>query len=63
MGAAALMPLRSKIVKELEMYCEIVGDYIIQSFVDGIEYTVDIFVILMENQFISHQEKITSSSW
>ena len=42
-GSSSINAFKVKNRKELEMYCEIVGDYIIQSFVDGIEYTVDIF--------------------
>lgn len=42
-GSSSINAFKAEKQSELEIYCTFVEDYIIQPFVEGIEYTVDIF--------------------
>lgn len=42
-GSSSINAFKAGNYKELETYCDVIDGYIIQPFVEGIEYTVDIF--------------------
>ncbi|MCR5595062.1 MAG: ATP-grasp domain-containing protein, partial [Lachnospiraceae bacterium] len=42
-GSSSINAFKVKDRTELEIYARMIGDYVIQSFIDGTEYTVDIF--------------------
>ena len=51
-GSSSINAFKVENKEELSVYAEQVEDYIIQPFVEGREFTIDIFVTLREIQFI-----------
>lgn len=58
-GSSSINAYKVNNAEELKVYSGIVGDYIIQPFVEGTEYTVDIFCGFMGNPiFITPRERV-----
>lgn len=56
-GSSSINAYKVSNREELEEYCNKIGKYVIQPYIEGTEYTIDIFAITMVRLYTLHREK------